>query len=132
MVFRDGRSFGQVRLQIMVRVSHVHGRTTQHVRGSHETRVPDLVAELLHRLKQKQLSINSVHHHFEELVWKIEYRKVGEFAPLRLADANAVEHARELESVFGIIDRKRRRAQHSRLCKITRNTELLKLFFSCV
>ena len=61
-------------------MANVHGSTGKNVRWTNENRIANLVDELL----------NILHR--------------GEGAPLRLVDAQLIEHGRELTAVLGTVD----------------------------
>ena len=83
-----GRRLRQVAAEVLGRVDDVHRRATEHVRRAHQHRVAEARTRAVGVLERREL------------------------LPHRLVDAEAVEHARELVAVLGIVDHLGRRAEH--------------------
>ena len=83
-----GRRLRQVAAEVLGRVDDVHRRATEHVRRAHQHRVAEARTRAVGVLERREL------------------------LPHRLVDAEAVEHARELVAVLGVVDHLGRRAEH--------------------
>lgn len=99
----------QVRLEVVIRVGHVHRGAAQHVRRADQTRVADFLAEFDRRLQVGQFLPPVIH--------VTVGTTIGSFNPIPrlpgLRDPDAVQHTGEFEPILGSVDRFGRGAENS-------------------